>query len=247
MRRLCQGLNAGRSIKTDDLPFGLPPNDGLGGDFTKNRDPLLEGEFAVNFLRAVLAQPKVKRLVSSDHFSIGGTLIEAVVSIKSLRRKGGSDNGPDGPGRDAECGFKQKKRSNATHRSTTDPECRLYKRADGQPTRLCYLGHALMENRHGLVVDGCLTLVTAEIYASKAPKRRAFCGTATPQPRVGLCPGDTQVPSRVGNEIARGLLPVLADANCLPIGRECPDNKAVVLNRGKPTASDYADDARTYK
>jgi hypothetical protein len=161
----------------------------LGGDFTNNWDPPLVGEIAANFLRAVLAQLKVKRLVSSDHFSIVGTLIEALVSIKSLRRKDGSDNGPDGPGpgpgRYAECGFKQKKRFNATHRSTTDPECLLYKKADGQSARLCYLRHALMENRHGLVVDGCPTLATPKIYASKAPKRLAFCGTATPQPRVG--------------------------------------------------------------
>jgi transposase len=128
--------------------------------FTKNRDRLLEGEIAAKFLAAVLAQPKVKRLISSDHFSVDGTLIEAWASLKSFRRKDGSDNDPDGPGRNAERGFHKEKRSNATHQSTTDPDARLYKKGDGQPAKLCYIGHALMENRHGLAVDGTLTLAT---------------------------------------------------------------------------------------
>ncbi|MER9141034.1 IS5 family transposase [Mesorhizobium sp. M0830] len=128
--------------------------------FTKNRDRLLEGEIAAKFLRAVLAQPRVKRLLSSDHFSVDGTLIEAWASIKSFRRKDGGDNGPDGAGRNAERGFHKEKRSNDTHQSTSDPEARLYKKGDGQPARLCYLGHALMENRHGLAVDGGITQAT---------------------------------------------------------------------------------------
>ena len=128
--------------------------------FTKNRDRLLEGEIAAKFLRAVLAQPKVKRLLSNDHFSVDGTLIEAWASLKSFRRKDGGDNDPDGPGRNAERGFHKEKRSNQTHQSTTDPEARLYKKGDGQPAKLCYIGHALMENRHGLVVDGTVTQAT---------------------------------------------------------------------------------------
>jgi transposase len=122
--------------------------------FSKNRDRLLEGEVAAKFLSAVLAQPKVKRLLSSEHFSVDGTLIEAWASIKSFRRKDGQDSDPDGPGRNAERGFHNEKRSNQTHRSTTDPDARLYKKGDGQPARLCYIGHALMENRHGLAVAG---------------------------------------------------------------------------------------------
>jgi len=125
--------------------------------FSKNRDRLLAGEIAGKFLRAVLAQPRVKRLLSSEHFSVDGTLIEAWASIKSFRRLDGSDNDPDGPGRNAERGFHKETRSNATHRSTTDPEAKLYKKGDGQPARLCYMGHALMENRHGLAVDGLVT------------------------------------------------------------------------------------------
>lgn len=128
--------------------------------FTKNRDRLLEGEIAAKFLRAVLAQPRVKRLLSSDHFSVDGTLIEAWASIKSFRRKDGDDNDPNGAGRNAERGFHKEKRSNDTHQSTSDPQARLYKKGDGQPARLCYMGHALMENRHGLAVDGGITQAT---------------------------------------------------------------------------------------
>lgn len=128
--------------------------------FSKNRDRLLEGEVAAKFLAAVVAQPKVKRLLSSDHFSVDGTLLEAWASIKSFRRKDGGDNDRDGPGRNAERSFHKEKRSNETHHSTTDPEARLYKKGDGQPAKLCYLGHALMENRHGLVVGGGATLAT---------------------------------------------------------------------------------------
>jgi transposase len=122
--------------------------------FTKNRDRLLEGEIAAKFLRAVLAQPKVKRLLSSEHFSVDGTLIEAWASIKSFRRKDGGGEDGNGPGRNAERNFHKEKRSNETHESTTDPEARLYRKSDGQPARLCYMGHALMENRHGLAVAG---------------------------------------------------------------------------------------------
>ena len=127
--------------------------------FSKNRDRLLAGEIAGKFLRAVLAQPRVKRLMSSDHFSVDGTLIEAWASLKSFRRKDGSDNDPEGPGRNAERGFHKETRSNETHQSTTDPEARLYKKG-GQPAKLCFMGHALMENRHGLAVDGMLTQAT---------------------------------------------------------------------------------------
>src|ERR1700704_5239057 len=128
--------------------------------FSKNRDRLLDGEIAAKFLAAVLAQPRVRRLLSSDHLSVDGTLIEAWASIKSFRRKDGSDNDREGPGRNAERSFHQEKRSNATHQSTTDPEARLYKKGDGQPAKLCYIGHALMENRHGLAVGGGISQAT---------------------------------------------------------------------------------------
>jgi transposase len=128
--------------------------------FSKNRDRLLEGEIAAKFLAAVTAQPQVKRLLSSDHFSVDGTLLEAWASIKSFRRKDGGDGDPEGPGRNAERNFRKEKRSNETHRSATDPEARLYRKGDGQPAKLSYMGHALMENRHGLVIGGIATLAT---------------------------------------------------------------------------------------
>ena len=128
--------------------------------FSKNRDRLLEGEIAAKFLAAVLVQPRVKRLLSSDHFSVDGTLIEAWASIKSFRKKDGNDNDSQGPGRNAERNFHKEKRSNETHQSTTDAEARLYKKGDGQPAKLCYMGHALIENRNGLVVGGIISQAT---------------------------------------------------------------------------------------
>jgi transposase len=126
--------------------------------FSKNRDRLLEGDIAAKFLAVVLAQPRVKRILSSDHFSVDGTLIEAWASMKSVRSKDGSDNPPaQGGGRNQEADFHGRKRTNETHASTTDPEARLYKKGKGKEAKLCFMGHGLMENRHGLLVDACLT------------------------------------------------------------------------------------------
>jgi transposase len=134
--------------------------------FTKNRERLLEGDVAARFMSAVLEQPRVKALLSDEHFSVkpapakaGGTLIEAWASMKSFRPKDGS-GAPPGPGRNGERDFHGEKRSNQTHASTTDPDARLYRKAPGQPAKLAYLGHVLMENRHALVVDARVTLAT---------------------------------------------------------------------------------------
>jgi len=124
--------------------------------FSKNRDRLLEGDIAARFMQAVLEQPRVKRLLSTDHFSVDGTLIEAWASMKSFKPKDGS-GGPPGPGRNGERDFHKEKRSNETHASTTDPEARLYRKGPGKEAKLCFMGHALMENRNGLLVDVCLT------------------------------------------------------------------------------------------
>src|SRR4051794_18741156 len=121
--------------------------------FTKNRDRLLEGEIAAKFLRAVLDQPRVKALLSDEHFSVDGTLIQAWASMKSFRPKDGRGE-PPGPGRNGECHFHGEKRSNETHASASDPEARLYRKGKGKEAKLCFIGHALMENRHGLLVDG---------------------------------------------------------------------------------------------
>jgi transposase len=129
--------------------------------FSKNRDRLLEGEIAAKFLAAVLSQPRVKRLLSSEHFSVDGTLIQAWASMKSFRPKEPpSNDGEGGGGRNAPADFRGQKRSNATHRSTTDRDARLYRKGPGMEARLCYIGHGLMENRSGLLVDARLTLVS---------------------------------------------------------------------------------------
>ena len=125
--------------------------------FSKNRDRLLEGDIAAKFLAAVLAQPQVKKLLSTDHFSVDGTLIEAWASMKSFRPKDGSDNPPEGGGRNAEANFHGQKRSNETHASTTDADARLYRKGPGKEAKLSFIGHGLMENRSGLLVNACLT------------------------------------------------------------------------------------------
>jgi len=125
--------------------------------FSKNRDRLLEGDIAAKFLSAVLGQPRVKRLLSTEHFSVDGTLIEAWASMKSFRPKDSSDEPPSDGGRNAEVNFRGEVRSNATHASTTDPDARLYRKGAGKEAKLCFMGHALMENRSGLLVGACLT------------------------------------------------------------------------------------------
>jgi len=131
--------------------------------FSKNRDRLLAGEVAGRFLAAVLTQPRVTRLLSSDHFSVDGTMIEAWASMKSFQRRAGGEppsDGAGGGGRNKEADFRGEKRSNATHASTTDPDAKLYRKGPGQEAKLCFLGHALMENRNGLFVDARLTCVS---------------------------------------------------------------------------------------
>lgn len=127
--------------------------------FSKNRDRLLTSEIAQGFLSALLAQPRVKRLLSAEHFSVDGTMLKAWASMKSFRATDGSDE-PPAAGRNGQRDFKKTKRSNRTHASTTDKDARLYRKGDGQESRLAYLGHALMENRNGLVVGAEATLAT---------------------------------------------------------------------------------------
>jgi transposase len=127
--------------------------------FTHNRDRLLEADVAREFLAALLALPRVKKLLSSEHFSVDGTLIDAWASMKSFRPKDGSGE-PPSPGRNGERDFHKEKRSNETHASTTDPDAKLYRKADGRESRLCFMGHVLMENRNGLAVDAALTQAT---------------------------------------------------------------------------------------
>ncbi len=126
--------------------------------FSKNRDRLLESDIARGFFEQVLAQADAKGLTSDEHFSVDGTLIEAWASMKSFRPKDGSGKPPQGGGRNPSGDFHGEARKNDTHASTTDAEAKLFRKAKGREAKLCYLGHLLMENRHGLVVD---TQVTA--------------------------------------------------------------------------------------
>lgn len=124
--------------------------------FTKNRDRLLDGEVAAKFLAAVVSQARARHLLSDEHFSVDGTLIEAWASMKSFRPKDGSGE-PPGPGRNGERSFHGEKRTNETHASSTDPEAKLYRKGDGQASKLAFMGHVLMENRSGLVLATRLT------------------------------------------------------------------------------------------
>ncbi len=125
--------------------------------FTKNRDRLLAGDVAQAFFDAVLTQAKAQGLLSAEHFTVDGTLLEAWASQKSFKRKDGEAPPPaDDPGNPT-VDFWGERRSNATHASTTDPEARLARKGDGQPAILAYRGHVRMENRHGLVVQATVT------------------------------------------------------------------------------------------
>src|SRR6201993_1308531 len=148
--------------------------------FTKNRERLLEGDVAAKFFAAVLDQAEVKQLLSDEHFSVDGTLIEAWASMKSFRRKDGSDD-PPGPGRNSPRDFGGEKLSNETHASTTDPDVRLYKKAMGAAARLCHMGHAVMENRSCLVVD---TKVTQANGTAEAEAAAAMIGALPGQHRI---------------------------------------------------------------
>ncbi len=125
--------------------------------FTKNRDRLLEGEVAEAFFREVLSQAKQRHLLSQEHFTVDGTLIDAWASHKSFRPKDEDTKPPDG-GAD----FRGKRRSNETHQSTTNPQARLSRKGPGKEAKLSYGGHILVENRNGLIVDTQVGIVTGD-------------------------------------------------------------------------------------
>jgi transposase len=145
---------------------GLSPDDPVWDAtvFTKNRDRLQNGEVFAKFMSKLLNHPQVKPLLSDEHFSVDGTLIEAWASQKSFRPKDGSGE------QDGGANFHGQTRKNDTHASTTDPDSRRYRKAAGREAKLCYLGHAVMENRNGLAVAGMVTRAngTAERRASEA-------------------------------------------------------------------------------
>ncbi len=123
--------------------------------FTKNRDRLLDGDIAAAFFEAVLIHADTERLLSDEHFTVDGTLLESWASQKSFRPR--DQDPPIGGGGNPTVNFHGQRRTNATHQSTTDPDARLYKKARGREARLGYLGHLLMEHRSGLIVRTHLT------------------------------------------------------------------------------------------
>ena len=142
---------------------GLSPDDPVWDPttFTKNRARLENGEVLAKFMAKLLNHPDVKPLLSSEHFSVDGTLIEAWASHKSFQPKDGSGGDDDG------ANFHGEKRKNETHASVTDPDSRLYRKSQGKEARLCYMGHVTMENRNGLAVAGRVT------HATGTAERRA--------------------------------------------------------------------------
>jgi transposase len=130
--------------------------------FTKNRERLLTNEIAEAFFAAIREQAEAHKLLSREHFSVDGTLIEAAASLKSLRPLGkdAGEQPPAGGGRNPDVDWRGERRGNETHRSTTDPEARLARKGNGKEARLCYAGHTLVENRNGLIVECELTQAT---------------------------------------------------------------------------------------
>src|SRR5262250_614392 len=135
--------------------------------FTKNRDRLLEADVARKFLAELIEHRELRGLLSDEHFSVDGTQVAAWASMKSFRAKDGSDEPPSG-GRNGERDFHGETRSNATHASITDPEARLYRKGKGKEAKLSYIGNALTENRHGLVVEAELGSATGTIEREAA-------------------------------------------------------------------------------
>jgi transposase len=155
--------------------------------FTKNRDRLFQGDIAQAFFGAVLAQARQANLVSAEHFTVDGTLLEAWASHKSVKPK----EQPISPLADADPGnptvdFRGEKRSNATHRSTTDPDAQLVRKSRGQAAILGYRGHVLMENRHGLVVGAQAT----QVVGASEPATALTLATAIPGEHRATLGGD---------------------------------------------------------
>jgi transposase len=144
--------------------------------FSANRDRLLNERISRLFFERVLLLAEWKELVSDEHFSVDGTLIQAWASQKSFVKKDGSSPPPEDNTRNPTVNFKGEKRSNDTHASSTDPDARRYKKSEGDKAQLCFIGHALMENRSGLVVDVAVTRATgtAEREAAETLVKRTI-------------------------------------------------------------------------
>ena len=198
---------------------GLSPDDPVWNPttFTKNRERLQSGDVFQKFMNRLLNHPQVTPLLSDEHFSVDGTLIEAWASQKSFRPKDGSDD--DGSD------FHGQKRKNDTHASTTDPESRLYRKAAGREAKLSYMGHALMDNRHGLAVGGRVTQATgtAEREASEAmlkAKAKSAAGRITVGEDKAYDTAD-----HVANLRDAGVTPHVTQKQCRDQNRQAPPQR----------------------
>jgi transposase len=163
-RAFCERLNYDLLFKWFlDMRIDQPAFDATV--FTKNRTRLLAHEVADEFFAAVVRQAKLRRYISSEHFTVDGTLLKAWASHKSFKPKDGPPSEPP-VGRNAEVQFHGERRTNDTHASTTDPEARLYRKSNNTAATLCFAGHLLMENRSALIIDAELTI--ADGYAERA-------------------------------------------------------------------------------
>jgi IS5 family transposase len=165
-RQFCERLRYDLLFKWFlDLNISDPPFHPTS--FTKNRERLLSHDIATAFLGAVVREAQQRRLLSEDHFSVDGTLLQAWASTKSYRPRDEQDP-PQGGGRNREVDFHGERRSRETHVSRTDPEALLFKKGTYESARLSYAGHALVENRNGLVVDLLVTPATGSAERAAA-------------------------------------------------------------------------------
>ena len=185
--------------------------------FSRNRARLLEHAVADEFFRAVVAQARGLNLLSDEHFTVDGTLVEAWASLKSFKRKdAGPSDPPDDPGNPT-VNFHGERRSNATHQSTTDPEARLAKKGAGKEAKLCYSANALMENRHALLVD--FQVEPADGYAERRAALAMVDGNLPGSRRITLA-GDKGYDTRdfVANCRALTVTPHVARNEARPGG-----------------------------
>jgi len=174
--------------------------------FTKNRDRLLDGDVAAAFFDAVRAQAERAGLLSDEHFTVDSTMLEAWASLKSFQRKDvGPSTPPDDPGNPT-VNFHGETRKNDTHASTTDPDAQLFRKGKGKEAKLAYLGHVLLDNRHGLVANVCATAATG------TAEREAAVVLLTPEDRAKTVGGDKNfdVASFVAAVRARQITPHVA-------------------------------------
>ena len=195
--------------------------------FCKNRDRLLDGDIAVRFMAGVLNLPQVSRLLSDEHFSVDGTLIEAWASMKSVQPKDG-DGAPPAAGRNAEHDFHGEKRTNDTHASTTDPEARLFRKGRGKEARLCFIGHLMAENRNVLIVNARLTEAN---------------GTAERTTALGMIADSAPAGSTVGGDKNYDTADFVADCRalgCVPHVAQNTANRRSAIDRRTTRHPGYA-------